>query len=203
MNTSKYVTINRYSILQNDTDMDIESVNVQSKVSKKEQEVKACQRNKIIKKKILPLILHGSTQNHGEFIKLLNNTVGGKLYLKYRKNTVDVHIQEANDYEKIMEIWKEKEIKFHTYTRKEDKKRTYVLSGLHNQTDNEEIKSDLEQQGIMAMKVNKLKGVSRSKYMITVPNTKNLRHLQNKIKYVCHTRPLGKLYHQEKNNAML
>lgn len=74
--------------------------------------------------------------------------------------------------ENLAKKWKQKAIKFHTYTKKENKRRTY---GLHNQIDIEDTKKDLELLAIMAIKINKMRGTTNLKYIVTVSHATNLK----------------------------
>lgn len=173
-------TKNRFSVLQNIMDVDPE-VNVQqAHVTQSE--------NKIIMKKLLPLVMHGTVSDHKKFMTLIKNVVKHKFHIKYNGDSVSVFVQSTTDFDNLKRTWKEKSLSFHMYTKKEERKRVYVIKGLHGETTTEEIKIELQKQDIKTDNITKMKGTSRPLYMVTVPISINLKHLQAKIQYVCSTK---------------
>ncbi|XP_046145928.1 uncharacterized protein LOC123989251 [Osmia bicornis bicornis] len=89
--------------------------------------------------------MHGNVQDHKKFISLIKAIVKEKFHIKYSEGSVSVHLQTLLDYENLKSIWKERGINFHTYTRKDEKKRVYVLNGLHNEVTTEDVQDELKE----------------------------------------------------------
>lgn len=127
-------------------------------------------------------------ENHKTFTNLINKRVKNKFHVKYGMDNVKILTTDQNDYENLLRRFKESEVNFHTYTLKTDKRKTYVLSGLHTQVSIEEIKAEIEEQGLMVHNVSRMKGTKRLLFMITVPATYNLSQMNSKIQSICYTK---------------
>ncbi|XP_076545153.1 uncharacterized protein LOC143306880 [Osmia lignaria lignaria] len=104
------------------------------------------------------------TQRNNQFTKKLSPLV--------------MHDNNISDFENLKKTWKEKGSNFHTYTRKDEKKRVYVINGLHNKITAEETKEELYRHEINADNITKMKRTVRSLYMISVSNAIKLKHLR-------------------------
>ncbi|CAK9801648.1 hypothetical protein ANTPLA_LOCUS2886 [Anthophora plagiata] len=148
-------TKNRFSVLQNTMDVDPE-VNLQQAHAMPSE-------SKIITKKLLPLVIHGTVNDHQKFVTLIKNVVKNKFHIKYNGDPVSVSLQSTTDFDNLKRTWKEKSLSFHTYTKKEEKKRVYVIKGLHGETTIEEIKIELQKQDIKTDNITKIKEPACSK----------------------------------------
>lgn len=70
-------------------------------------------------------------------------------------------------YSHLKTTWQAKGINFHTYTDRNKKQRTYVIRGLHNEVELDQIKQDIEERGYQVQKVNAMKNTRQTKHMIT------------------------------------
>lgn len=64
----------------------------------------------------------------------------------------------------------------------------FVVKGLHEQTDPDEMKKELMNIGLQVNKINKMRGTNRTMHMVSVPAYTNLTKVQRKIRYIQHTR---------------
>ena len=122
----------RFSVLQSTEDMEVDEGN-----SHKDQTPIMQRADKNIVKKLPPLVLHGNVNEHQKFVALIKDIVANKFHVKYHGDTVSIFLNNLSDYESLKKTWQEKGMSFHTYTRKEEKKRVYVINGLHSETTTE------------------------------------------------------------------
>lgn len=86
------------------------------------------------------------------------------------------------------------QINFHTYTPKSDKKRTYVIKGLHNYADINEIKHDLKAMGYKVANINPMRNTKQTKYMVTFLENMQIKQLSQLAKYICNTKIIWEHY---------
>lgn len=103
------------------------------------------------------------------------------------EDNTEIFLHNKTDYVALDTVWKNKDIKFHTYASKEEKRRTYVIKGLHAQTKPEKIKDHLEEEGIVVHNVNLIKGTVKPIFMVTVAIAK-LNTLKQKMHHICYTK---------------
>ncbi|KAG5878040.1 hypothetical protein JTB14_014219 [Gonioctena quinquepunctata] len=82
----------------------------------------------------------------------LNRELDKKFTAKLNNNSTIFKTNTERDYRKAIEIFERLHIEFHTFTTKEEKIHSFVLKGLDNFPDEEEIKEDLMEQGIEVKK---------------------------------------------------
>lgn len=74
------------------------------------------------KKKPPPMVLHGKIKDHETFVKLIKQiSVENKFHIKYHEENVEVFLYNKKDYDNLTKVWKDKSVKFHTYTPKDEK----------------------------------------------------------------------------------
>jgi len=111
-----------------------------------------------------PLVIHGKIQTHMEFMKALKEVIKENFHVKYHEDFTEVFTSNLEQHSKLKKIWQLRKINFHTYTDKTDKRRTYVIKGLHNQTDINDIKQDLEEMGYKVANLNVMKNTIQTKH---------------------------------------
>ncbi|KAI4503810.1 hypothetical protein M0802_001213 [Mischocyttarus mexicanus] len=127
-----------------------------------------------------PLIMHGEIQSHQRFQELLKQNLKNNFFIKYKKERVELHTSKLDDFNHIKEKWVRDNIKFHTYTTKDDKRKTYVIYGMHHGITSEDIKLELKDLNIVVYNVNAMRGTSRPKFMVTTSVATKLAQLQDK-----------------------
>ncbi|KAI4492172.1 hypothetical protein M0802_009978 [Mischocyttarus mexicanus] len=108
-----------------------------------------------------PLIMHGKIQSHQRFQELLKQNLKSKFFIKYKKERVELHTSTLEDFNHIKEKWARDNIKFHTYTTKSEKRKTYVIYGMHHGITAEDIKIELEDRNIVVYNVNAMRSTSK------------------------------------------
>ncbi|KAM0734036.1 Nucleic-acid-binding protein from transposon X-element [Formica fusca] len=177
---NKIETKNRFALLEDEEQEDdkMEAENTDNE-GNNIQEIK--------QRKPPPLVIHGCVQDHAAFVQLIKQSVENNFYIKYHENNVEVFLSNYRDYEALSQTWKNKEVKFHTYTAKDEKRRTYVLKGLHELVKPEEIKENLKELGITVHNINLMKGTRKPMFMVSVTTIK-LNVLKQKAQFLCYTR---------------
>ncbi|XP_044742274.1 probable serine/threonine-protein kinase DDB_G0278845 [Chrysoperla carnea] len=97
-------------------------------------------------KKPPPLVIHAKTTDHKTYVKSLENEINKGFHIKYTANNTNLYIYDHEEYKKYKEILNEGKVEYHTYTPKADRKHAFILRGLDNSTDTEEIIEDLEEK---------------------------------------------------------
>ena len=136
-------------------------------------------------KKSTPLVIHGNTESHARFTHTLKHILESKYYIKYHKDKTEVFTTQE-DYKKLKEEYQNKKIEFHTYTLHNERKKTFVIRGLHAKMEEKEITDDLAAQGLPVTNVHVMKGTETPLYMISLPATMKRTLLNHKIHYICH-----------------
>lgn len=176
---------NRYKALSSSDDSENESENetINNDEIEKENTTKI-KRNE----KPPPLVIHGQINENKRFINTIKEKLEGQFYIKHYHDKTEVFTTNTPDDEKLKTHWKESEVKFHTYTEKKNKKKILVVKGLHKQTNIEEMKKELIENGLEVSKINKMRGTSRPMYMVTVPINTKLGEVQKTLKDIQHTK---------------
>ena len=179
-------TVNRFEVLCDQESMETESSENENdhddntKVRKKtEKSTEEPSKLKMLKPP--PLVIHGEIKKHTVFLTRVKDVIKDKFYIKYNKNYTEVFTTSANDYKVLKELWIDNKIEFHTYTEKNNKKRVYVVRGLHAETDITQISDDIKDQVFSAIKINLMKNTARPLYMATFSADTKLAELKQKI----------------------
>lgn len=175
---------NKYEILSSIEDSDSDSENESTKNAMKKD--KTNKTKKI--EKLPPLVIHGKVNENTLFINTIKEKLEAEFHIKYHQDTTEVFTTTVSDYEKLKTHWQESDVKFHTYTEKRNKKKVFVVKGLHDQTNVDEMKKEMNEMGLEAEKINKMRGTTRPMFMVTVPMYKNLGEVQRSIKYLQYTK---------------
>lgn len=144
-------------------------------------------RQKVKERKPPPLVIHGNIKEHKKFVDTIKQTVEDKFHLKYHEECVEVFLHNRKDYDTLFKVWKSRQIKFHTYTSKEEKRRTYIIKGLHDRIETSEVKESLEQLDITVHNISLMKGTMKPMFLVAVDKIK-LGILKQKAQYVCYTK---------------
>lgn len=187
---------NRYEVLADpadDSDMsqEEEGEQIKDKNGKKNQPPKHTIQ-------LTPLVLHGKINSHAVFTKTLNDITNNEYHIKYHRDKTEIFTTTQEDYTRIMDMYKDRKIDFHTYTLPVDKKKTFVIYGLPKNVDPNLLKKDLEEQGYEATNVQIMKGTEPAKFMATLPARITLAQLKHKVHYVCYTKILWKDYENKR-----
>ncbi|CAD6221968.1 GSCOCG00011677001-RA-CDS, partial [Cotesia congregata] len=78
--------------------------------------------------------------------------------------------------------------KFHTYSLKNEKKKTLVIKGLHEETNPGDIQAELMEIGIEAKQVSLMKGTNYPIFIVAVTVDTLLKHVKQKARLLCNTK---------------
>lgn len=109
------------------------------------------------------------------------------------------------EYEKLKNIWLQNNYQFHTYTDKNVKKKTFVIKGLHKDTEIEDLTSELQASNYTVSNINLMKNTKQPMFMVTLTTNVQLKQIRQNVCYLGNTKieKLHKLHKQEKNYTML
>lgn len=169
---------NRFQLLEDNDGMDMEESN-------KEEDDKVNTKNS---KSPPPLVLHGKIESYSTFTKALKGLLKQNYYVKYHTEFTEVFTTTKEQYELLKEIWHQQELSFHTYTDKNEKRKTFVIKGLHEQTDCQDIKLELLELGYETINVNVMKNTIQPKYMVTMKGNVQLNKLRQSVKHITSTK---------------
>lgn len=88
-----------------------------------------------------------------------------------------------------MRRWKDDNIGFHTYTGKTEKRQTFVIKGLHDEIEPDEIQSKIKDLGLEVLSVYKIKGTVRTTmFMVTIRGEVKLEDVSAATKVFSHAK---------------
>lgn len=178
---------NRYELLANQNDDD--DMETEDDTDEEAQTGVKNNPNKSSKtKRPPPLVIHGKIKSHTEFMQALKDTIKENFHIKYHEDFTEVFTSNHEQYSLLKERWLTNKINFHTYTDKTEKRRTYVIRGLHSQIETNEIKQDLETIGYKVININTMKNTTQTKHMVTIQGNIQMKQLNHQAKYVCNTK---------------
>lgn len=190
---NEIICTNKYAVLtdkEDDTKMDDYESNSEEEARSKDYE-----SNKNTKARRPPLlVIHGKIENHEVFIKALKDTVKENFHIKNHNEITEVFTSNYKQFSLLKQKWQQSKINFHTYTLKSDKRRTYVIKGLHNYVDINEIKHDLEEMGYKVANINPIKNTKQTKYMVTFLGNMQIKQQSQLAKYICNTKIIWEHY---------
>ncbi|EFN90086.1 Nucleic-acid-binding protein from transposon X-element, partial [Harpegnathos saltator] len=83
--------------------------------------------------------------------------------------------------------------KFHTYTSREEKRRMFIVKGLHDRLEPNEVKESLEILSITVYNISLMKGTIKPMLLVIVDKIK-IGMLKQKTQYVCYTKVIWDNY---------
>ncbi|KAK9744304.1 hypothetical protein QE152_g7879 [Popillia japonica] len=125
-------------------------------------------------------------EKYSEFSRMLN-AVSTEYHIQFAGDSTLVYYRAKADYDKFVQRYKST-VPFYTYTPKGEKTNAYVIKGLHEDVEKDEIKNELLELGVQVSAVTRFK---RSKYpifMCVVKKSVTLKDLQKAGRYLQHTR---------------
>lgn len=152
-------------------------------------------------KNITPLIVHGKLSNTNqvrELRKIIDNTLKSGWATKHTADTLIIYPQNEAEKCELATILAEKGLDHHTHKNKEDKTHAFVLRGLDHDPDPAEILLDLKELGVKILNIFRMKNTKNPLYLIITNKDHTLKELQEKIKFVCHTKISWERQHKKR-----
>lgn len=135
-------------------------------------------------------------QNLNSYCDITKNDI----LIRYTKNNTLLYTKNRTNYINVLQYLKEEnknEVRFHTYTPKEEKTHAFVIRGLDNKPEPEEIITAFQNEHEIEIKtVYEMKTTSRPLYMIVTSSALTLKYLSQNIRYVMGIR----IYIEERRN---
>lgn len=187
--TSKIQASNKNNLLSTQNQYEkLEIETIPERIDNDDQEKEPETENNMKKgKKPPPIHLYGRFNDPKRVDKDMAGFVTKNFTYKYiGKNDTLYYVDNADDYKKMVEYLEKGKVPFHTYSLPENKTHGFVLKGLSNKTEIEDIKTDLERQGIKIRNIYKMKGTPEyapAFLVITNPDV-TLNMLQKRIKVI-------------------
>lgn len=126
-----------------------------------------------------PPIVINAKPNGRAFIEKTKNLATKGFYLKYTKDTTQLHVKDPAERELILQWLEITDTPHHTYTSSRDRTHGYVLEGLDEQVEIEEIKNELVQgHKVPVLHVYRMNRTNKPKYLVVTKSEVTLKHLQ-------------------------
>ena len=135
-----------------------------------------------------PIIVHGQFEQ----IKMMNNLLKIKLqapfYWNNTPNSSGLYLNTKEDWTICKDMFKEKSIEFHTYTWKDEKEHAFVLRGLHQEIEPNELKEELNENELLHVKnVYRMRGTKYPAYLVITSADITIKTIEQ-VKFVQHTK---------------
>lgn len=136
-----------------------------------------------------PIVLHGKPDNYDKLTKMLREKAAAGYNLKFTSTNTQIQTKRQSDKEAIMKALKENGTDFHTYTEKGAITHAFVIRGLDNNPDPDEIKLELEEyHKIKVVKIYRMKATRRPLYMVTTSADTKLSQLLKNVQFLYNTK---------------
>ncbi|RZC42370.1 Exo endo phos 2 domain containing protein [Asbolus verrucosus] len=97
---------------------------------------------------------------------MCKRNVKGKFTIKYTSKKVVLNTEKLEDHNKLKEYIEQKKIEYHTYATTNSKTHGFVIRGLENNPEPEEVKEELKKSKIDVKEVYKMKKTVRPMYLL-------------------------------------
>lgn len=164
---------NRYEVL---TEKNNEN-SVQSDTDEESETVSGKKPDKIKTKKPPPVVVHGNIQSHEQFMKSLKDLLHSDFYIKYHGEFTEVFTKTREQNALLKAILLDKNISFHTYTDKIEKRKNFVIKGLHGTTDIDGIKLEIEEHGFKVASVNLMRNTRQTKHIVVILGNTQIKEI--------------------------
>lgn len=142
-----------------------------------------------VKRKLPPIVVHGIFENHNETVKIIRRIIAddSKFWIKYGKNTSNIFTETLEAYSNLKKYLNSDSVDFHTFTRKDQKSHAFVLRGLNEEHDLEELKAELNEKNMDVQNVYIMKGMRNPAYLVITDQKITLNYLTQHVRVVNYT----------------
>lgn len=173
----KIKTKNRYENLPIETN-DIEMLEDELEYQKKEK-----------LRKPPPIVMHGICEKHLELVKTIKGKIKANFHVKYTKENTNIYFEEYEDFQTMKNYFIITNQLFHTFTPRNEKTHAFVLRGLENPPELEEIEEELCNKHKIPLKnIFKMKGTRAPMYLVITNSSITLKALQQQVKVISYTK---------------
>lgn len=151
---------------------------------------KSPEQRRATAKKLPPIVIHGTADDHKVLLENIKSLTNGEFYVKYNRQTTNIHFKQQPDWEAYQRYAKENSIDYHTYTTSSNKTHAFVLRGLNQGTTEDDVVDCLKNElKLPVIKVYKMRTESQWPLFLVITDKETvLKSLQRNVKYVCQTR---------------
>lgn len=113
-----------------------------------------------------PTVVHGHFKKFQDLQQLLRENVKKPYTIRYTMDKTNLQFTTEEDRENFNRALIESKIEFHTYTPKDLKTYAYVIRGLDQEPEIEDLREELKKEEIETQNIYKMKGTRRPTYLI-------------------------------------
>lgn len=188
-------TQNKYSPLENLNENDDESMDLNENQSceitdKQQQKNENTPKKATTTKKPPPIVLHGEISDHNQLVKNIKDLIRAKFSIKYHSGFTEIFTTCDSDHQLLKTTWKDTNVPFHSYTTKNEQRRTYILKGLHDKVNREDILRELNELQFPALDINPMRNTKNAIFMVTFPSEIKVNDLNQKVRHLGYTKVL-------------
>ncbi|KAJ3616563.1 hypothetical protein MTP99_018894, partial [Tenebrio molitor] len=149
-----------------------------------EDQNEAVQDENVKNEKPPPIILHAKYE-YKKLISFCNENAKSGVNIKYTRDKTIIFTNKMSEFLRLKEVLKNStNTQWHTYATKEERTHGFVIYGLENHPDEEEVKQDLRSKKINCKTVYKMKNTSHPLYVVITDNKTTLKDLEENAKTV-------------------
>jgi hypothetical protein len=175
-------TQNKFQPLSDHEDSDIDDQNSEAELMEDDEEVE--QSDNVKTEKPPPIIMHAK-YDYKEIITFCKEHTKAGVNIKYTKDKTIIFANEINDFKNLKkELQSAEKTQWHTYATKDERTHGFVIYGLQNRPDEEEVKEDLIKKNINCKTVYKMKNTNTPLYVVITDNKTTLNEVQEKVRTV-------------------
>lgn len=139
-----------------------------------------------------PIVFKGVITDHRKFREEISGSIKMGYYLKFTSTNTLLYVKEKTEHDAYLNQLKatveNTDLEFHTYTPQNDRNHAFVLRGLWGNIEINELKDAITSQGVEVINIFKMRTKRTPLYLVVVSNKSTLRDLQQKVKYILHTK---------------
>lgn len=191
--TTEIPTRNKFDVLKNADDNEDEQCSEEYISDSEEENEKQNKKYRLPP----PTVLHGKPENYNEFVNMLKRNAPSGFTIRQSTKNTTIYFKNTTEWKTTTKLIKSLKIPSHTFTHPDEKTHAFVLRGMLHGQPIEVIKYDLIGQGIDVVEIYKMKTYHPTFMVITTNKTK-LKHLQQKIVCVDHSKAYWERHRSKK-----
>lgn len=132
-----------------------------------------------------PIIIHGAFNDQKKATQLFKNRLRGGFVWKHTANATSLLLENRGDWDLANGFLKQAKCEYHTYTPRDEKTHAFVIRGLYQDIEEENIKEELlVDHKIRVTGMHKMRGTNHPLYMIVTDSGVTLKDLQAKVRHL-------------------
>lgn len=141
------------------------------------------------KLRIPPIVVDGVFEKHSETVKIIKKIIGEetKFHIRYGKNTSNVFVETEEAFNNLKKYFLSDDLEFHSFTRRDKKSHAFVVRGLNDDQNLEDLRTDLSESNLNIKDIFKMKGTRNPAYLVITDQKTTLRYLKQHVRIVNYT----------------